>query len=81
LPQLLAWIVTPALAGGARESSKKGFGFGNTAPRSGREPAGARRSAPGTVAPAPESSPKPIQPPAPAEPENQEDKKQFSLFL
>jgi hypothetical protein len=57
-------------------------------PSSGREPAGARRSAPGTVAPAPESSPKPIQPPAPvedplqgAEPENQEDKKQFSLFL
>jgi hypothetical protein len=57
-------------------------------PRSGREPAGARRSAPGTVAPASESSPKPIQPPAPvedplqgAEPENQEDKKQFSLFL
>jgi hypothetical protein len=57
-------------------------------PRSSREPAGARRSAPGTVAPASESSPKPIQPPVPvedplqgAEPENQEDKKQFSLFL
>jgi len=34
-----------------------------------------------TVESAPESDSKPIQPPAPAEPEKQEDTKQFSLFL